>query len=71
MTKCQLIEEAYKTILVTSQKFYKPDLKEGYYTQKVEGIQMLLAGCSSVQLFDIICMELVPALGPDDQLIQN
>ena len=48
ITKMELIEEAYKTIVLSSQALFKSDLKMGFHTKTIEGIQVLLLGCCSL-----------------------
>ena len=50
---------------------YKPDLKLGFHTQEQEGIQVLLPGCSSPQLEELIGTEMVPAIGADELLLKK
>ena len=71
LSKLELIEEAYKCVILSSQCLYKPELKAGLYTREVEGIQVLLPGCSSPLLEELIGTERVPAIGPDEKLLKK
>ena len=71
LSKLELIEEAYKCIIFSSQKLYKPELKAGTYTREEEGIQVLLPGCSDALLEELIGTERVPAIGPDEELLKK
>ena len=71
LSKLELIEEAYKCVILSSQRLYKPELKAGTYTREEEGIQVLLPGCSSTLLEELIGTERVPAIGPDEELLKK
>ena len=71
LSKIELIEEAFKCLLLSSQALFKPDLKIGFHTMEHEGILVLIPGCTSLQLEDLIGTEIVLALRADKQLIRK
>ena len=67
----ELLEEAFKCLLITSQALFKHDPKVGIHTMEQEGILELIPGYTSLQLEDLIGTELVPARGADETLIKK
>ena len=71
LTRIQLLREAWKMIILVSQKVYKPPLRKGYHCREHKGILVAQASCTTENLQEIVGTTIVPLLGKDTELLKK
>ena len=71
LTRTQLLKEAWKMIILVSQKFFKTQLRKAYHTSYFNGIMIMQASCTAENLQEIVGTSLIPILGKDNDLLEK